>query len=104
MSLPVNINPINVSVSSSGENTAIAGVSGRHIRVYAIALTLASAGTVTFKDGAGGSTLGAFQGVTQIVLDPIIDNDRYTCSIGNAFIVNLSSGISCTGTIWYTQS
>lgn len=102
MGIPVNIKPASVSFSSSGDNTAIAGTSGTTIRVYAIAIGLASAATVTAKDGAS-TTLGAWPGATSVVLDPVMDQPRYTCSLGNNFVINLGSSVSCTGTIWYTQ-
>lgn len=98
--------PYNVSFSSSGDNTIIAANERQSIRLFAIALTAASPVTITVKDGAS-ITLGAFQGVTSLVLDPFAacpaSHERWTLTRGNALIFNLSSGVSVTGTIWAMQ-
>lgn len=94
----------NISVSSSGDNTGVAAVAAQTVRVYGIALTFASPVDASLKDGAG-TTLGVFQGVTSLVLDPFPSGSpRFITSSGNAFIINLSAAVACKGTLWYTQS
>lgn len=94
---------LNTSFAASGDNTVVAAVADQSVRVFAVALTFASPVDVTVKDGAG-TTLGVFQQVTNLTLDPIAGNPRWSTSAGNAFIINLSAAVSCKGTIWHKQS
>jgi hypothetical protein len=91
-----------ISVSASGDNTAIAGVANQTIRLYALALTLAAPADVTLKDGS--TVLGTFQGVTALILDPLVGNPRWVTTAGNDFKINLGAAVACKGTVWFTQS
>ncbi len=46
-----------VSASSSGDNTLVAAVAGKNIRVLAYVLVASAAVTARFEDGAGGAAL-----------------------------------------------
>lgn len=91
-----------ISTASSGDNTLVAGVANKTIRVHKIMLTLA-AGTITFKDGASTSLSGAMT-LTGLVLEPTDDNPLFVTSAGNGFVANLSGANQLSGTVWYTQS
>ena len=92
-----------LSFNGNGDNTAIAASSGNPIKVWKIAFTTAAAVNVTFKDGASTSLSGAFvfsgNGSMVLYYD---GSPHYVTTIGNAFIINLSSGVGIAGTIWYT--
>jgi hypothetical protein len=97
----------NVSLSSSGENTIVAGTASQTIRVFAGSLTAASAVTLTIKDAASGTTLatipltanGSFSFDTIASGEPLF----VTASSG-AFIISLGSAVSVTGFVQYIKS
>ena len=94
-----------VSVSSSGNNTLIAGVSGQSIKVYKMFLVFGAAVNATFQDGSSTALTGAmpFTANGSIVLD--LDTvPWFTTSAGNAFVLNLSTSVTATGTVYYSQS
>ena len=91
-----------ISVSASGDNAGIAGVAGQTTRVFALALTAASPVDIVFRNGA--STLGVFQGVTSIVLDPFANGPRWVMNAAATFVISLSSGVAVKGTVWYQQA
>lgn len=95
--------PLNTSFSSSGDNTVVAATASQTTRVFAIALTFATPVDVAIKDGAG-TTLGVFQQITSLVLDPLGASPRYVTTANTAFIINLGAAVSAKGTIWYTKS
>lgn len=81
-------------------STAISGVAGQVIRVYAMFFSMASS-TITFKDGSTALT-GAIT-TTQMILDmhPSL-HPRFECSSGNDFTITLGGSQQVSGTIWYT--
>lgn len=97
----------NVSFSSSGENTVVAGSGGQTIRVFRGSFTAASAVTLTVKDAAGGSTLatiplsagGTFSFDTAGSGEPL-----WVTATSGAFVISLSSAVSVQGFIQYTKS
>lgn len=94
-----------ISVSSSGNNTLISGVSGQSIKVFKMFLVFGGAANATFQDGSSTALTGAmpFLSNGSIVLD--LDSvPWFTTSAGNAFVLNLSTGVTATGTVYYTQS
>lgn len=92
-----------VAINASGDNIVIPAVAGQVIDIHALHLTCASAVDITPKDGASVS-LGKFQQRTELILDAQPNlKDRYRLTPGNAFILNLGSAVSVTGTIWYSQ-
>lgn len=90
-----------ISISTSGDHTIIAGVGGQVIRVFKIFTVAASSVLVTPKDGTGSAftgplTLGSFA----------LDFDSqpwFTTSTGNDFVLNLSTGVQVSGSVYYTQ-
>lgn len=102
MAIGENFKQETVAIVSATDNTVIAGATGKHINVYAVAITTASPVDFIFKDGS--TTKGRFLNQTSITLDPMQDKPRYTLSSGNGFVINLSAAGTCTGNIWYTQT
>jgi len=103
-----NLNVIDFSTSSSGDNTAIAAVTGKKILIWALTLENTDSTndtSIVFKDGTtaynatavfiasgGGSyELGTLQGTNYV----------YEGTNGNAFIINSSAAVALTGRIWY---
>jgi hypothetical protein len=93
-----------VSISSSGNNTVISEVASTTIRVFRIFLVAAAAVNITIYNGATALT-GALPMTANgsIVLD--FDTVPWFVTTGtNNFIINLSSAVAVTGTVYYTQS
>lgn len=103
---PVTFSQKTINFVSSGNNTVIAAISGRIIKIYGMVFTIAGvpsaiAGpTSTFKSNttelAGPQTLGS-------LFLPRDTQPYYTCGVGESFIINISSALQCGGTLWYTQ-
>jgi hypothetical protein len=94
-----------INISSSGDNTVIAGVSGKIIKIYRMLMLANSSASITFKDGASTSLTGPmlFGGSGGMVLD-FQEEPWFTTSATNDFIVNLSSAVQVSGSIYYIQS
>jgi len=106
----VPFTPINFS--SNGDNTVIAGVAGKTIRVLSIFFKVQAAVNITFKDGASNALTGAmpfaaFDSLTfdfrsgPTVLEPF---PWFETAPGNAFVMNLSVGTQVSGTVYFTQT
>src|SRR5437879_11994826 len=103
------ITPINasLSVAGAGDNTAIAAVSGVQFRIWKVIITngVATAQTVTLKDGASTSLTGAMPLATSLGSQLILGdgvNPIFILTSGNAFIVNLLNATNVAGFIQYT--
>ena len=93
--------PINTNIS--GDNVIIPAVVGQVIRVFKIFAVASSSVQVTPIDGTpsgtaftGPLTLGSFA----------LDFDSqpwFTTSSGKAFVLNLSTGVQVSGSVFYTQ-
>jgi hypothetical protein len=97
---------VNINASTNGNNTLVAGVAGKTVRVFKVALVFSVGGTVIFQDGNSTALSGPFilnAGAT-IVLDMDITNPWFLTSTGNAFVINLSGGAAVGGVLYYTQS
>lgn len=94
-----------ISISSSGDNTIIAGVGGQTIRIFRIFFVVSGAVSVTIKDGAGTSLTGAMAFLANggLVLD-FTNEPWFVTSTANAFIINLGTAVQTSGAVYYTQS
>jgi hypothetical protein len=104
--LTTTVSSTNINASTAGNNTLIAGVSGKTIRVFKVALVFSVGGTVIFQDGNSTALSGPMvlnAGAT-IVLDMDVTNPWFLTSAGNGFVVNLAGGAAVGGVIYYTQS
>jgi hypothetical protein len=93
-----------VNFAASGDNTIIAGVAGKSIKVYRLMLVTAGATNLEFKDNttalSGPIPCGTFGGVT-------LDNDTdpwFTCASGDSLVLNSSQAVQVGGMIYYVQN
>lgn len=92
-----------ISAASSGNNTIIAGVTGKRIFIYGIDLSTASVTTVQFKSGAstaltGVMTLNAYsKGLVQA------GSAYWITDVGDAFVISLGGSVQMSGAVWYLQ-
>lgn len=97
-----------ISISSSGDNTVVAGTASQTIRVFRLVLVAASAVNVTIKNGTAGTALtGAIplKANGSISVDvPLEGEPAFVSASGGNMVVNLSSGVTVTGWIDYTKS
>lgn len=101
-----SVSSVTVNASTNGNNTLIAGVAGKTIRVFKVALVFSAGGTVIFQDGNSTTLTGPmvlYTGAT-IVLDMDVTNPWFLTSTGNGFVINLASGAAVGGVVYYTQS
>lgn len=94
-----------LNFNSSGDNTAIAAVSGKAIKVWKIMFTVAGAVNVTFYNGLSGTALsGAFimanNGSSFLLYYD--GSPHWVTSPNTAFNINLSGAVALTGQIWYS--
>lgn len=89
--------------AASGDVTIIAGIAHKIIRVYRLAIVIAAATNVIFKEGATAlSGPMDFSTIGSITLDQS-GLPWYICESGNSFVINSSNAVQIGGTIWYTQ-
>lgn len=94
-----------INISSSGDNTVIAGTGGQTIRVYKLFLVASAAVSLKYKDGAGADLTPALSMAANggMVLD--FDSEPwFVTSPGNDFIANLSAAVQVSGRIYYSKS
>jgi hypothetical protein len=92
-----------ISDATSGDNTIVALVTGKRIKVYAIVLIVEGTVNITFKSGASTSLTGqmnfqAREGFTLAVAPPAF---LLQTAAGEAFVMNLSAAIQVDGWIAY---
>lgn len=94
-----------ISISSSGDNTGVAGTAAQTVRVFRIVLVAASAVSVKFRDNTTDLT-GAMPLTANgtMVLESETSEPLFVTTASNAFNINLSSAVSVTGFIQYTKS
>lgn len=92
-----------ISFAAAAENTVIAGVVGKRIKVLQIMLTVAAANNLVFKSAATAlSGTFTFPAAGSIVLDYI--QLPLNCLPDDSFIISASTAAVVGGTIWYVQS
>jgi hypothetical protein len=106
MSQVVSAKHADISIASSGDNTVIAAISGKSIKVHQIWLTaVGGAVNLIFKDGASTSlnaTAVPLTAAGSSMTFQYTGEPWWLTSPGNAFIINLSGAVSVTGRIYYT--
>ncbi|MES2408750.1 MAG: hypothetical protein V4509_00435 [Patescibacteria group bacterium] len=97
----------NVSAGSTGDNIIIAGTPERWLLIHELIGSLDGTGTVIVKAGArelGTFELSANQGLTEQD-EPGEDNrPRFECRPGEDFILNLTMGVTFTGSVHYSYN
>jgi hypothetical protein len=96
-----------VNAASLGDNTLVAAVAGKRIRVHAYELSSAGVVTAKFKDGAATDLTGpltlAAAGAAADAAERTNDSDGlFQTTAGNALVLNLSAAIVVGGFIDYT--
>jgi hypothetical protein len=99
----------NISISTSGDNTIVAGVANNPIRIWNLVLTnnVATANVVLVKDGAS-TTLATLSlpasvgGSVVLQIGDTSTGSTFQTSPGNAFILNLSAATVVNGYVNYS--
>lgn len=90
-----------ISGNTAADQTVVAAVSGKVIKVYQLHMVAAAAATATFKDGASTSLTGLETLATGIPLIlPYTGTPWFVTSSGNAFIIN-QSAVQISGSCQY---
>ena len=92
-----------VSFDSSGANTVIAGISGKVIRVYRLVLVPSANVTVTIQDSSTALTGGMALAANQPLTFAFDTAPWFICQPGDNFVINLGSGETVTGVVYYIQ-
>lgn len=101
-STPARYSEAAIDCSSSGDNTLVALVASKKIKVHRLFLVVSTATNLTFKDGStsltGAMAMSANGGFT---LD-MQGDPWFTTTAGAAFILNQSGSAQISGRIYYT--
>lgn len=95
-----------IDTASSGDQTIVAGVAGKTIRIYDMVWRASGTVNVTLKDGAGTNLEGVhncIQGDGIVYDEKTSGEPHFILASGNAFILNLSGATQVSGHLWYTQ-
>lgn len=100
---------VGIAASSSGDNTVVAGVAGKAIRVLAFALSFSGSVNGKFTDGESGTLLaGLFYGAAGIQVDMPMSPTRvsgptpyFQTAAGNDLVLNLSTNTAVGGLVVY---
>lgn len=111
IALREQIHQLPINVAAAGDNTIVPGVAGKVITVVAFLLTngVATAQTVTIKDGTGGTALSGPMALSTtgdpIILPPDLTVDWFQALVaGNPLVLNLSAATQVGGAIWFVQN
>lgn len=104
---PAQANPLTqapINFATSGNNTIVAAVAGKVVKVYRMTLTVGGATNITLYNGATALT-GPIPLATNgsYVLD-FSGIPWYTTTASNAFIINSSAAVQVSGALDYTQA
>lgn len=93
-----------ININTTGDNIIVAAVAGQGVYVYKILLVVNAAVSITFKDGAGTALTGAISLIANEAIVLTFDTRPwFECSVGNAFIMNLSGNVQVSGRAYYLQ-
>lgn len=94
-----------IDVAGSGDNTIVAAVTGKKIRVLALFLVASAAVTVRFESGAGGTALtGQMQlGANGVLVLPENANGWFQTAAAALLNLELSGAVSVDGGLVYLE-
>lgn len=93
-----------ISASSSGNNTIVAAVPGKKIRVLSYVLVGTTAVTAKFQSGAGGTDLtGAMPIGANGVVSAGPDEGHFETAAGALLNLNLGSAVAVSGHVTYLE-
>lgn len=92
-----------IDVSASGDNTIVASVVGKKIKVNAFAIQAIGTVNTKWKDGASTDLTGAFNWQAREGLANAIEvpSSLFETSVGNALVLNLSAAVQVVGWVSY---
>lgn len=98
-----------INTSTSGNQTIIAGVGGKTIRIMELDLQVSSLGsgstTITFKDGTSTALTGGYYAQNGWSWGRINNGDpAFITSSGNGFVITTSNAAQLSGYVKFTQS
>lgn len=96
-----------INHAAAGDNTIIAAVPGKAIRVYRLFLVCDADMLLTFKDGAAIALSGAMEmkesgAIVFDITDGGTPQPWFTTTVGNAFVINTTGGTGIRGRCYYT--
>lgn len=90
-----------VSFSASGDNTIVAGATGKKVLVWGWDISCASPTNLTFKSGASTSLTGSM--LLAAYSKPLTNIAAYIqTNPGDALVINDISATACAGILWYS--
>jgi len=90
-----------LSFSASGDNTVVAGQTGKRIFVWGWDISCATPTNLTFKSGASTSLTGAI--LLSAYSKPLTATAAYLITnAGDALVINDISATACAGILWYS--
>lgn len=94
-----------VSVADSGDNTAVAAVSGKRIRVLSYVLNSVTAVAVRFESGAGGTALSGVMslGATSVLASGYNPLGHFETAVGALLNLELGGAVQVSGHITYVE-
>ena len=94
-----------IDTASSGNNTIVAAVAGKKIRVLSYKLVCSGAVTVKFQSGAGGTDLegGAAYGANGGVMASECEGGYFETAASTLLNLNLSSAVQVSGHVTYEE-
>lgn len=95
-----------IDILGTGDQTLVALASAKYVRLYKGYLFFPTAVTVTFKDGAAGTSLtGAMAIQAGSSMTFVYDGEPHLKSaLGTALVINLSASVQVSGRLFYTQN
>ena len=93
-----------VDVSSSGDNTIVAAVSGKYIRVITWFLNANGTVNARWKSGAGTNLTGLFYLLANVGgVGPEASRGHFQTASNTALVLNLSAGVAVGGYVAYVE-
>jgi len=97
---PLDLYRVAISAASATDNTLVAAVSGKKIRVLQMHYGPASSTAIKFKSGASTDLTGAITTATPQTL-PFSPVGWYETAAGEAFVMNLGGAVQTSGSLVY---
>lgn len=91
-----------ISISGSGDNTIVAAVGGKQIRVVKASLVCAAPVVVTWKSSAAGAISGPMSfAANGGISEPQTSAGIIQTAVGEALVINLGTSVSVGGALTY---
>lgn len=96
------LTPAPIDAAAAGDNTLVAAVATKSIKVYRLFLVVAAPTVLTFKSGAATALTGAmsFAANGAITLD-LASLPWFETAAGEAFVLNSSNAVQISGALYY---